>query len=220
MSHRYPNPEASSGLREHVDDAELARQYTRALEAGHDELADTLCAIIDERGEREAAAERARLENADALHNSARFYARCGLPVFPLVPEAKTPLTPNGFKDASTDPAVIDAWWTRSPQANIGCPTGEGGLFDVVDIDGAAGHVAITEHGVEFGVILGRQRTLKPGGWHYLVPITGGGNRANMLPSVDYRGTGGYIVLSPSRVAGRRYRWVDVPAFLTPGGVR
>lgn len=214
--HIAQNPEATPNRRDHLTDAKLARQYVRAIDAGHDELAATLAAILDERAERDAVAERARLENAEALHTSARFYAERGLPVFPLWPEAKTPLTANGFKDASTDPVQVDEWWTRQPQANIGAPTGV--LFDAVDIDGAEGHLAITEHGVQFPVILGRQRTLKPGGWHYLVPVTGGGNRASMLPSVDYRGAGGYIVLAPSRVAGRRYRWIDVPEFLLPAG--
>ena len=33
---------------------------------------------------------------------------------------AKSPLTPNGFHDASTDPEVIDKWWTAHPQALVG----------------------------------------------------------------------------------------------------
>ena len=44
-------------------------------------------------------------------------YAAHGLAVFPVKAD-KTPLTPNGFKDASTDPAVIEDWWWRWPHAD------------------------------------------------------------------------------------------------------
>ena len=47
----------------------------------------------------------------------------------------KTPLTPKGFKDASTDLERIKRWWNKHPEAMIGVRTGaQSGLF-VVDID-------------------------------------------------------------------------------------
>src|SRR5262249_13355365 len=46
----------------------------------------------------------------DAL-DAALEYARKGLPVFPCSPLDKKPLTPHGFKDATTDEAQIRAWW-------------------------------------------------------------------------------------------------------------
>jgi len=62
--------------------------------------------------------------------------AGCGFVVFPLHPRTKTPATEHGFKDATTDVAQIRAWWTKTPDANIGIATGEasGGLV-VIDID-------------------------------------------------------------------------------------
>ena len=48
---------------------------------------------------------------------------------------AKHPRTLNGLRDATTDPATIQDWWSRWPTANIGIRTGkESGLF-VLDID-------------------------------------------------------------------------------------
>jgi hypothetical protein len=44
-------------------------------------------------------------------------------------------MTPNGFKDASTDSAVIKIWWENNPDAAIGIPTGEISGLVVVDID-------------------------------------------------------------------------------------
>jgi Bifunctional DNA primase/polymerase, N-terminal len=42
-------------------------------------------------------------------------YANRGIPVFPCSPLDKKPLTPHGFKDATTDEAQIRAWWTQWP---------------------------------------------------------------------------------------------------------
>jgi len=62
-------------------------------------------------------------------------YAKHNVPVFPCKPRGKEPLTPHGFKDATTDPSRIREYWGRWPDANIGIPTGPvSGLF-VVDCD-------------------------------------------------------------------------------------
>ena len=61
---------------------------------------------------------------------------RFGWPVLPCKPRDKTPLTPNGLRDATTDPEQIRTWWARFPKANIGIPTGVVTGFDVLDVDG------------------------------------------------------------------------------------
>lgn len=71
----------------------------------------------------------------------ARALAAKGIAVFPcketIEPAtgkpSKKPYTPNGFKDASTDPAIITAWWKQWPEALIGVPTGV--KFVVLDLD-------------------------------------------------------------------------------------
>jgi hypothetical protein len=55
-----------------------------------------------------------------------------GHAVFPCRQD-KAPLTPRGFKDASTDADTIAKWWTTWPDALIGVPTGD--KFVVVDCD-------------------------------------------------------------------------------------
>src|SRR2546428_11800367 len=69
---------------------------------------------------------------ADALL-TALAYADAGIPVFPCTPGDKKPLTPNGFKDATTDRATIKTWWKQHPAANIGSPVRDGEL--VLDVD-------------------------------------------------------------------------------------
>jgi hypothetical protein len=51
---------------------------------------------------------------------AAVFYARAGIPVFPLRSGSKAPATRNGFKDASTDLRLIRDHWRRNPSHNIG----------------------------------------------------------------------------------------------------
>jgi hypothetical protein len=70
------------------------------------------------------------------FYNSARIYSeRFGIQVIPLKPCGKTPITSNGLKDGSTESETLAAWWTQTPQANIGGVTGAvSGLF-VLDID-------------------------------------------------------------------------------------
>jgi Bifunctional DNA primase/polymerase, N-terminal len=47
----------------------------------------------------------------------------------------KTPLTRNGFKDASRDQKTVYQWWVRWPTALIGLPTGEVSGVVVLDVD-------------------------------------------------------------------------------------
>jgi hypothetical protein len=58
-------------------------------------------------------------------------YARNGWAVLPL--NGKIPRTAHGVKDATTDPEVIQSWWGRWPNANIGLATGF--HFFVLDVD-------------------------------------------------------------------------------------
>lgn len=64
-----------------------------------------------------------------ALQHAAR-----GWYVFPCKPRDKYPITENGWHDASRDDAKIRAWWTKTPNANVGIACGMSGLA-VLDID-------------------------------------------------------------------------------------
>jgi putative DNA primase/helicase len=72
------------------------------------------------------------------MEEAAVSLARRGYFVFPCRPHGKTPLTKNGFRDATRDERQIRTWWDRWPDANIGIACGASGIV-VVDIDSKAG---------------------------------------------------------------------------------
>ena len=150
-----------------------------------------------------------RAAQRNPLLAAALDYAGRGWPVFPLRPASKVPegsLAPHGLNDASCDPSVITGWWRAAPAANVGLRTGVG--VDVVDLDGPEGRAALETRCPELfaagaAVATGR-------GLHLYFAASGLASRAGVLPGVDVRGTGGYVVAPPSaHPGGQRYRFVD-----------
>jgi hypothetical protein len=167
------------------------------------------------------------------LLTAALAYARHGIPVLPVhTPDptggcscdrgarcdrpGKHPRLRHGLTEATTDPRLIDMWWSRWPEANVGLRTGV--AMDVADIDSAEGWHGLTH-------LLGGELPAGPrvrtggGGWHLWFRPMGFGNRVALLPGLDWRGTGGYVVAPPSRhVRGGDYRWVRRPGDALPVG--
>lgn len=156
-------------------------------------LAQTLADQLDAR-ERRAA-------RPATVHGAALWYADRGLLVFPVMPRTKRPYPKTrGLKDATTDTAQINRWWDEHPGSNVAIATGHS--IDVVDFDGPDAHAAwgrTFRDGWAGLVVLATVSTPRPGGLHLWVPVQPGrGNRAKMLPGVDYRGRGGYVLAPPS----------------------
>ncbi|AER47631.1 DNA polymerase/primase [Mycobacterium phage DS6A] len=162
------------------------------------------------------------------LGDAALIYASWGWPVFPLRPVGapcrngrrdkcaricqcpKTPATPNGFKDATTDAERIRTYWAKVPGAGIGIATGH--AFDVIDLDlpdGPASWAAMSGKLPVHGQVLTGN-----GGRHLYTPVTGARNGARIAPGVDYRGLGGYVVAPPSWLGdhGHKWRWLTKPS--------
>ncbi len=164
-----------------------------------------------------------RVDGSPSLALAARSLAAAGVPVFPCVVEGKRPLTRRGFLDASSDPEQVAAWWSRTPDANIGIPTGAASGVVVVDVDvhgphnGRAAYQRATEAGLVDGAgLLVRTPT---GGAHVYFPATPGREQRSWQAAdvgVDFRGDGGYIIAPPSRriIDGnvRRYQVADIAA--------
>lgn len=148
-------------------------------------------------------------------------YAKRGLAVFPLVPKDKTPLTANGFKNATTDPAKIEEWWSIHPDANVGIATGQmsGGLVAIdMDIDkekGKDGYHSFLKWCEENFLVLPDSwlSITGRGGYHLFYrsnfPVS---SRIGWLEDVDIRADGGYVVAPPSiHPNGTRYEWEQDP---------
>jgi len=122
---------------------------------------------------------------------------------------AKHPLVRHGIHDATTNPAQLERWWQRWPQANLGLATGI--VFDALDIDGPAGLVALRQFARTAGLRFpGPLVATGGGGWHHWVTPTGLGNRPpRSLAHIDWRGIGGCVLAPPSHhISGERYRWL------------
>jgi len=133
-------------------------------------------------------------------------YARKGVPVFPCS-ITKRPLTAHGFKDASTDPAQIRAWWEQWPHAIIGIPTGAASGFAVIDLDHKPNKIGVERNGsqalleiTQGEVIPDTVEARTPtGGRHIYVK-----NQPTFKCStddelgIDVRAEGGYVCVPPS----------------------
>ena len=147
-----------------------------------------------------------RVDRTPDLAAAARSLAAAGAPVFPCEPDGKRPLTKRGFLDATSDPGQVAAWWARTPDANIGLPTGVPSGVVVVDVDvhgpvdgRAAWRRASSEGLVDGAGLLVRTPT---GGAHAYFSATPGTEQRSWQAAgagVDFRGDGGYIIAPPSR---------------------
>jgi len=137
------------------------------------------------------------------LLDAAIQYAGLGYPVLPCIPNGKAPLTKHGFKDATTNIEKIKSWWTKWPNANIAIA-----LTDqlVVDVDGRNNP---WQTGKNFAS--GARCFTPRGGTHFYYnrpsTATWKNTAAALAPKVDTRTRGGYVLVPPSVVNGKFYRW-------------
>lgn len=150
--------------------------------------------------------------------------------MFPLKPKGKQPLPgTHGCTDGTTDKNIITSWWSKVPAANIGLCTGRtasGKYLVVIDLDEDEGK---DKHGITElqQYLTDKSATFPP----TLEAVTGRNGRhlayftdeeirntTDLLPGIDVRGEGGYIVAAPSvHPNGNVYRWKD--SAFTPDGI-
>lgn len=154
------------------------------------------------------------------LKEWALYYASNGFAVFPLVKGEKRPATGQGFKNATTDPRTIEAWWSACPDYNIGIATGSrsGGLV-VIDLDrdpdkGIDGYEVLKKWQHDNGDLPETWTSITGrGGYHLLYRDTARNScRTGLYEGIDIRADGGYIVAPPSiHPNGRHYEWEQGP---------
>ena len=126
------------------------------------------------------------------------------------VQKAKSPLTRNGFKDASQDEATIRRWWGNYPDALVGVPTGSRTNLAVLDFDARVADDQAQDWLSENQSILISTRVHQTGGGsggrHYLFQTPAGvkirGGASVTLGKVrrgglDIRAEGGYVIWWP-----------------------
>lgn len=149
----------------------------------------------------------------DVLTSALNLAAR-GWYVFPVQVESKAPLAGTaGYKDATTDLKQIRTWWKERPTANVGVAAGLSGLL-VLDIDPRSTGDKTLEAQVEKHGALPPTFTVKTGGGgtHYYfrspIPV---GSRSGLLPGVDVKSHGGYVVGPGSKTESTYDIILDVP---------
>lgn len=157
-------------------------------------------------------------------------YAALGWSVVPVRPGEKLPSVPWAkYQTLPADAGTIHAWFDAAPTLGIGLVQGRVPGTIVLDFDGERGHETLRR--LEAQGLPQSVRALTPGGGvhvylrHPGVPIA---TRKAVLPGMDVRGDGGFVVAPPSRHAnGGHYHWdvdahpddvpvADTPAWLLP----
>jgi len=143
-----------------------------------------------------------------AQHLAALTYAFLGFRVLPIWPNSKRPMTINGHKNATTNSALINTWWRRTPNANVAIVTDNLLAIDVDVKNGKDGKKLLKDLESKHGPLpLTRMQLTPSGGIHYIY-------RTNTIvpslidcpgPGIDIRAHDGYILVAPSAVDGKAY---------------
>lgn len=141
----------------------------------------------------------------------------------------KAPTIPNGCRGASSDTDTVTNWWKENPKWNVGIATGPKSGFWVIDVDikdNVDGWESLEKHfGDRWSFDPQTQLIAKTAseGFHFLfqwdknIPAR---NYIGVLPGVDIRGDGGYIVAAPSvamtKKGWKQYQWNDLQLPIPP----
>lgn len=167
------------------------------------------------------------------LHETAREFAKAGIKVFPCAVGDKTPISENGFHDATTNLEQIDAWWGENPQYNLALSPHDAG-WCVVEIEG---------YGLETWAKLTADLEVPDtyavrsprGGIHlyFKGELPGSVRKLFKGEPIDTRGRGSYVLIPPSIITtytkpedtkynGQSYEVISdvdvapLPAWITP----
>lgn len=142
---------------------------------------------------------------------SALEYQKMGLSVIPILPKLKKAAVEwrEYQKRCATKEEIVE-WWHEHPDYNIGIVTGKVSGTTVVDLDKYKPDFNPDLETKFFDSIVTPTVETPNGGNHlwmnYIEGLTIG---ANVLPAIDIRGDGGYIVAPPSvNGNGKPYKWI------------
>jgi hypothetical protein len=137
-------------------------------------------------------------------------YVDRGYAVLPLAPGGKRPHSVlgehGGVYRASTDRRDVVAWWRRHKTANVGVACGQVSRLIVFDLDVKSGEDGPAEFARQLGPWIPQQLVVRTptGGRHIWLRTPAGlavPGKQGLLPGVDVKGDGGYVVAAPSVLA-------------------
>jgi len=138
-------------------------------------------------------------------------YAGMGWSVVPVRPGEKMPAVKwQHLQSLAADAATIQGWFDTEPSLGIGLIQGHNAGTIVLDFDARDGGMETLAQ-LDAQGLPGSVRAFTPGGGVHVIlrhPGRDVPTRTNVLPGMDVRGDGGFIVAHPSIHAnGRRYQW-------------
>lgn len=129
-------------------------------------------------------------------------WAANGVPVFPCDPNDKSPLTANGFLDASMDPATVRKMFSGyGDEVLVGARMGSASGLFAVDFDLYKPNVTEYMNGlVDSGALTTtRVHKTRSGGLHFIYEHDTQWPNVKPHSGVEVKGEGGYIIVPPSR---------------------
>lgn len=154
------------------------------------------------------------------LASAAVTYAEHGIRIFPLRAGDKVPAVDHWHDVATCDVRQVQRWWRQNAEYNIGMPQGIRANTLTLDIDHGHHSDGTPKYGWDsfaeleerHGELPATLRQATPSGGEHLIfsyPDRSSdlwrNSASQIADDIDVRGEGGYIVLTPSIVAGRRY---------------
>lgn len=132
-----------------------------------------------------------------------------GWHVFPIKANTKDKPLVKWGNEATNHCDQIRKWWQEWPRANIGIATGPSRLC-VVDLDNKNGKSGEFEFDLAYSgnlSYLSNVSVFTPSGGRHIFFIGSTQSKVDLLPGVDIRSRGGYVVAPGSEVGGKAYEW-------------
>lgn len=144
-----------------------------------------------------------------------RKYLAHGKSVFPVGPDKRPLVRWKTYQTNIALPCEADKWIKLWPDMAIGFPTGAYNEYNVLDADTWKAEDWLRDNAPPTTMIQltrkGTHRFYRLGA--FKVPTVKG---IGPLPGIDARGEGGYVVISPSTIAGHKYEWLPGAGRATP----